>query len=196
MPGMGIMVVASAAAALFTLVHTLLTLPNFFQTLKAIMFTGPVVILQMAFPNIFAVSAYENGYTNKPTAFAAATAGMTQNEINGITQADFEGIRLHTLFFIGWMTAVILDGTLFWQHLGKIRNTRFWPKNDEGCCTGRDSKVLEWCTFLLFFFGIPIFNIKLIVDLYEPKVSGDRFTYSSQSTQSINQSLLPSPNCM
>ena len=28
----------------------------------------------------------------------------------------------------------------------------------------------------MFFFGIPLFNIKLTVDLYETKVSGDRFT--------------------
>jgi hypothetical protein len=60
MPGMVVMVVASSAASLFVLVHTLLTLPNFFQTIKAIMFTGPVIMLQMAFPNIFAVSAQGN----------------------------------------------------------------------------------------------------------------------------------------
>ena len=118
MPGMVVMVVASSAASLFVLVHTLLTLPNFFQTIKAIMFTGPVIMLQMAFPNIFAVSAYENGYTNKPdysglnaTEYATATAGLTPNQIAGITQSDFEGIRLHTLFFIGWMTAVTLGGS-------------------------------------------------------------------------------------
>jgi hypothetical protein len=131
MVGMTLFSFSSAAMTLFMLVHVLLTQPSFFTSMKHITWAGPMILMQMAFTNIFSANAYTDalgGYTNKPdysgmnaTTYAAATAGMTRDEIDGVSPELWFAIMLHTCFFILFIVADIMLVVLTWQHVAVLK---------------------------------------------------------------------------
>jgi len=172
MIGMMQVMAASASMTIFVVIHMVLTHPGFFTALKGILWCGPLVIMQFSFTNIFSVSAYVDGYTNAPdysgmtaAEYANATAGMTRDEIDGVSPELFAGIALHTVFLILYLSADIGVSILQYQHNWEIKSTAFWPPNPkEGWRASATCRLfVELFIFIMYFFGMFTYVLSLCI---------------------------------
>jgi len=176
--GMLIMVMARSLSLWFTTIHTLLTHPGMLAELRAIAFTGPLLVMYLCFVNVFVVSPYELGYTTNPdyshmnaTEYANATAGMTQDEIDGVTPRNWSDMQMHTFWFIVFLWADVAHTYLFYAHLGKIRGSKYVPANTDRWA--KEKGIANWVVFILYFVGMISFAMSMMIFLYnDPR--GDR----------------------
>ena len=124
---------------LFTYIHIILTRPKIFNIVKVGVCCGPILIMYLGFVNIYAVSPYENGYRTSPdysnmtaSEYASATAGMTRDEIDGVTPEEWNGVVLHTTWFMLYLVADVCYALIYWDHMFNLKETKFWPKVQSG----------------------------------------------------------------
>jgi len=131
--------------------------------------------------------------------YATATAGMTRDQIDGITSAEWDGVVLHTTWFVLYLAADVLYCLIYWPHMEFIKGTKFWPKAAHS--SWRDTPALypvfEWAVWFMMLIGVGSYVLRLSIFLYAHN-GEDRFdqftnprTFVQQLSNVANASMKP-----
>ena len=95
---------------------------------------------------------------------------LTVDQQRGISSTEWNGVVMHTTWFVLYLAADVFYSVLYYNHISAIRNTRFWPIVEHIRGTWRDTKAWyptwEWGIYLLQMLGVGSYVIKLSIFLY------------------------------